>query len=68
MSTPQEIQLSQDRRDKIINFLADWLTGPGMASKTLSHFRFLAEMFGIAEKVKDMVKAASIHRARKATS
>jgi hypothetical protein len=38
-----------------------------MASKTLSHFRFLAEMFGIAEKVKDMVKAASIHRARKAT-
>jgi hypothetical protein len=39
-----------------------------MASKTLSHFRFLAEMFGIAEKVKDMVKAASIHRARKATS
>lgn len=55
--TQEEIQLSQDRRDKIIDFLLEWLTGDQIDSKTLGHFRFIAEMFGITAKVKEMTKA-----------
>jgi hypothetical protein len=60
MSTPQEIQLSQDRRDKILIFLLEYFTGNEVDSKTLGHFRFLGEVFGIGRKVKDMVRASSI--------
>ncbi|HYZ72583.1 MAG TPA: hypothetical protein VE641_05855 [Chthoniobacterales bacterium] len=59
-ATKEEIQLSQDRRDKIIDFLLEWLTGPDIGSETLGHFRFISEMFGIAGKVKEMVRASSI--------
>jgi hypothetical protein len=58
--TKEEIRLSQERRDGIINYLLEWLTGDQVDSKTLGHFRFLAEVFGITSKVKDMVKASSI--------
>ena len=63
MSDPhskEEIRLSQERRDGIINFLLDYLTGDQIDSKTLGHFRFIAEMFGITAKVKEMTKASSI--------
>jgi hypothetical protein len=56
----EEIQLSQDRRDGIINFLLEWLTGPDIDSRTLGHFRFIGEMFGINSKVKEMCRASSI--------
>jgi hypothetical protein len=48
----EEIQLSQDRRDGIINFLLEWLTGPDIDSRTLGHFRFIGEMFGILRNVR----------------
>jgi hypothetical protein len=58
--TADEIRLSQERRDGIINFLLEWLTGDRIDSKTLGHFRFIAEMFGITAKVNEMAKASSI--------
>jgi hypothetical protein len=58
--TAEEIQLSQERRDRIVNFLLEWLTGPDIDSKTLGHFRFIGEMFGINSKVKEMCRASSI--------
>jgi hypothetical protein len=59
-ATKEEIQLSQDRRDRIINYLLEWLTGDQIDSKTLGHFRFIAEMFGITAKVKEMCRASSL--------
>ena len=58
--TKEEIQLSQDRRDRIINYLLEWLTGPDIDSKTFGHFRFIGEMFGITGKVAEMTKASSV--------
>jgi hypothetical protein len=40
--------------------LLEWLTGPDIDSKTLGHFRFIGEMFGINSKVKEMCRASSI--------
>jgi hypothetical protein len=54
-----EIQLSQERRDAILNFLLEWLTGDQIDSKTLGHFRFIGEMFSITPKVKEMCRASS---------
>jgi hypothetical protein len=56
----EEIRLSQERRDRIVNFLLEWLTGPDIDSQTLGHFRFIGEMFGINSKVKEMCRASSI--------
>jgi hypothetical protein len=49
--TKEEIGLSQERRDGIINFLLEWLTGPDIDSRTLGHFRFIGEVFGLTAKV-----------------
>jgi hypothetical protein len=58
--TKEEIQLSQDRRDGITNFLLEWLTGPDIDSRTLGHFRFIGEMFSITPKIKEMCRASSL--------
>jgi hypothetical protein len=58
--THDEIRLSQERRDLVINYLLEWLTGREINSKTLGHFRFIAEMFGVTAKVREMCKASSI--------
>jgi hypothetical protein len=55
----EEIQLSQERRDGIVNFLLEWLTGDQIDSKTLGHFRFVGEMFGLAAKVREIVGKTS---------
>jgi hypothetical protein len=57
--TAEEIRLSQERRDRIVNFLLEWLTGPDIDRKTLGHFRFIGEMFGLTAKVKEMVGRTS---------
>jgi hypothetical protein len=59
-ATKEEIQLGRDRRDRIINFILEYFTGPEIDRKTLGHFRFIAEMFGITAKVKEMCGASSI--------
>jgi hypothetical protein len=58
--TQDEVRLSQERRDGIINYLLEWLTGDQIDSKTLGHFRFLGEMFSINSKVKEMCRASSL--------
>jgi hypothetical protein len=55
----EEVRLSQDRRDKILDFLLEWLTGDQIDSKTLGHFRFIGTMFGLTAKVKEMVGRTS---------
>jgi hypothetical protein len=55
----EEIRLSQDRRDAILTFVLDYFTGDQIDRRTLAHFAFLAEVFGITAKVKEMVKTAS---------
>lgn len=57
--TAEEMRLSQERRDRIVNFLLEWLTGPEIDRKTLGHFRFIGEMFGLTAKVKEMVGRTS---------
>jgi hypothetical protein len=57
--TKDEVRLSQERRDGIINYLLEWLTGDQVDSKTLGHFRFIGEMFSITPKVKEMCRASS---------
>jgi hypothetical protein len=55
-----EIRLSQERRDGILTFILEYFTGDQIDSKTLGHFRFIAEMFGITAKVKEMCRASSL--------
>jgi hypothetical protein len=57
--TKDEIRLSQERRDKIIDYLLEWLTGDQIDSKTLGHFRFIGTMFGLNAKVRDLVGRTS---------
>jgi hypothetical protein len=57
--TQDEVRLSQERRDGIINYLLEWLTGDQVDSKTLGHFRFIGEMFSITPKVREMCRASS---------
>jgi hypothetical protein len=57
--TKDEIRLSQERRDKIIDYLLEWLTGDQIDSKTLGHFRFIGTMFGLDAKVRDLAGRTS---------
>jgi hypothetical protein len=41
----------------VINYLLEWLTGTEIDPETLGHFRFIAEMFGLTAKVREMCKS-----------
>jgi len=58
--TTDEIRLSQERRDGIINYLLEYFTGDQIDSRTLGHFRFISDAFAITGKVKELAKASSI--------
>lgn len=59
--TKEEVQLSQERRDAILTFILEYFTGPEIDRKTIGHFAFLGEVFGLTGKVKEMVgKTSSI--------
>jgi hypothetical protein len=58
-STAEEIRLSQDRRDAILTFVLDYFTGDQIDRRTLAHFAFIAEVFGVNAKVKEMVGKTS---------
>ena len=57
--TKAEIRLSQERRDGILNFILEYFTGDQISRKDLGHFAFLAQMFGLDAKVKEMVGRTS---------
>jgi hypothetical protein len=56
----EEIQLSQERRDRVITALLDYFTGPDVDSKTLGHFKFIGAMFGLDKKVRESCRASSV--------
>jgi len=58
-STAEEVRLSQERRDAILTFVLEYFTGDQIDSKTLGHFRFIAEVFCLSAKVKEMVGKTS---------
>ena len=58
-STAEEIRLSQERRNAILTFVLDYFTGDQIDRKTLGHFSFVAEMFGLTKKIKEMVGKTS---------
>src|SRR5260370_28755205 len=62
--TKEEIQLSQDRRDAILTFILEYLTGHEIDRRTIGHFAFLGEVFGITVKVKEIVGKTSSAQGR----
>ena len=58
-ATTDEVRLSQERRDAILTFVLDYFTGDQIDRRTLAHFAFIAEVFGVNAKARDMVKTAS---------
>src|SRR5260370_9512385 len=62
--TKEEIQLSQDRRDAILTFILEYFTGPEIDRRTIGHFAFLGEVFGITVKVKEIVGKTSSAQGR----
>jgi hypothetical protein len=57
--TKDEVRLSQERRDAILTFVLDYLTGDQIDRKTLGHFAFIAATFGLTAKVREMVGKTS---------
>lgn len=58
-ASKEEIQLSQNRRDAILTFILEYFTGDQISRKDLGHFAFLAQMFGLDAKVREMVGRTS---------
>jgi hypothetical protein len=58
-ATTEEVRLSQERRDAILTFVLDYFTGDQIVRRTLAHFAFIAEVFGVNAKVREMVGKTS---------